>query len=135
MANKKNANNNTTKANGKTNKKTNANGSMKQAVKNAINISKVRTGKVKFNAIRKGYGFIIDDETGEEIFFHHTGIKTGRIYKGFKNNDTVSFNLAPCEKGTEATNIVLELSEENTEETNSEEVEETTEETEEGQGE
>jgi len=32
------------------------------------------TGKVKFFNETKGFGFIIDDNSGEEIFVHITGV-------------------------------------------------------------
>jgi CspA family cold shock protein len=35
----------------------------------------MRTGKIKFFIESKGYGFITDDETGNDIFVHATGVK------------------------------------------------------------
>lgn len=118
---KKNNNANSNKNTKKNVKKGTGANAMKQAVKKAIDRSEVHTGTIKFNDIRKGYGFIIDNKTGDEIFFHYTGIKSGRVYKGFMNNDQVSFKLAPGAKGPEANEIILEVQPEEDEESEDEE--------------
>lgn len=57
-------------------------------------------GKVKWFDNRRGFGFI-SQETGLDIFVHHTGIKE----KGFKTlyeGDIVSYNLITTDKGPKA---------------------------------
>ena len=53
------------------------------------------TGKVKFFNVRKGYGFIIDDETKKEVFVHATGLIDPKL----KENDEVTFDIEPEENG------------------------------------
>jgi cold shock protein len=58
------------------------------------------TGKVKFFNERKGFGFIIEDETNEEIFVHVSGL-IDRI----RENDQVSFDITDDERGKKAINV------------------------------
>jgi CspA family cold shock protein len=47
----------------------------------------MRTGTVKFFNESKGYGFIVDEETGKDIFVHASGIKAEELREG----DRVSY--------------------------------------------
>jgi CspA family cold shock protein len=58
------------------------------------------TGTVKFFLNQKGFGFIIDDETKEEIFFHVSG-----IIDKVKADDKVSFELEEDKKGKKAKEV------------------------------
>jgi cold shock protein len=58
------------------------------------------TGKVKFFNERKGFGFIIEDETNEDIFVHVSGL-IDRI----KENDQVSFEITEDQRGKKAINV------------------------------
>jgi cold shock protein len=58
------------------------------------------TGKVKFFNERKGFGFIIEDETNEDIFVHVSGL-IDRI----KENDQVSFDVTEDQRGKKAINV------------------------------
>jgi CspA family cold shock protein len=62
----------------------------------------IRTGIVKFMKEDKGFGFIIDDETGNNIFVHISNCKT-KITKG----DKVKFDEVTAKKGTQALNVEL----------------------------
>jgi CspA family cold shock protein len=60
------------------------------------------TGKVKFFNQQKGFGFIVDDETGQEVFVHVTGV-TDRI----NDNDLVSYEIVEDRRGKKAINVKL----------------------------
>ena len=61
------------------------------------------TGKVKFFNERKGFGFIIEDETNEDIFVHVSGL-IDRI----RENDQVSFDVTEDNRGKKAINVKKE---------------------------
>ncbi|MBK6965444.1 MAG: cold shock domain-containing protein [Bacteroidales bacterium] len=58
------------------------------------------TGKVKFFNERKGFGFIVDDETEHEVFVHATGL-TEKV----NENDLVSFEIAEDKRGKKAIDV------------------------------
>ncbi|MGE5425206.1 MAG: cold-shock protein [Syntrophothermus sp.] len=58
------------------------------------------TGKVKFFNERKGFGFIVDDDTHEDIFVHVSGL-TDRV----RDNDAVSFEITEDKRGKKAINV------------------------------
>jgi cold shock protein len=62
----------------------------------------MKTGKVKFFNKSKGFGFIIDDETGKDYFVHVSG-----IVDEIKDEDAVTFELKDGKKGLNAVNVKL----------------------------
>jgi CspA family cold shock protein len=60
----------------------------------------MNTGTVKFFNESKGYGFIKDENTNQEIFVHVTGIEDK-----IRENDKVSFNIVEGKKGVNAVNV------------------------------
>ena len=48
-------------------------------------------GTVKWFNSSKGYGFITNDETGEEVFVHFSGIMTDG-YKSLEDGQKVTFD-------------------------------------------
>jgi cold shock protein len=57
-------------------------------------------GKVKFFNERKGFGFIIDDETQQDVFVHVSG-----LIDKIRDNDQVSFDLTEDTRGKKAINV------------------------------
>ncbi|MEY4202542.1 MAG: hypothetical protein RL013_244 [Bacteroidota bacterium] len=62
----------------------------------------MRTGTVKFFNTTKGFGFIIDSSTGEEIFVHVSG-----VISEIRQGDTVTFETQKGKKGVNAVNVQL----------------------------
>lgn len=62
------------------------------------------TGHVKWFNNAKGFGFIIPDEGGEDLFAHYSAIGM-EGYKTLKAGQLVSFNIIEGPKGLHATNI------------------------------
>ena len=62
----------------------------------------MKNGKVKFFNESKGFGFIMDSETGKEYFVHASGL-IDRI----RENDEVTFDLTEGKKGLNAVNVKL----------------------------
>lgn len=77
-------------------------------------IGKIFRGTVKWFDIRRGYGFITDED-GNDHFVHHKGIESGRRYIGFEANDPVEFRLVEGMKGPQADSVVLVRNQEDAE--------------------
>ena len=58
------------------------------------------TGIVKFLIIDKGFGFITDDETKQDFYFHVSGVN-GDVVDG----DKVKFEVVESPKGLKAIDI------------------------------
>ena len=59
-------------------------------------------GTVKFFNNDKGYGFITSNETGKDIFVHHTG-----LVDEITEDDKVNYNEKMGQKGMNAVNVEL----------------------------
>jgi CspA family cold shock protein len=64
-------------------------------------------GKVKWFNETKGFGFIVPDAGGEELFAHYSAIQTPG-FKVLKENQRVSYDAVQGQKGPQAANIVPE---------------------------
>lgn len=60
------------------------------------------TGVVKFFNEAKGFGFISDDNTGQDVFVHVTGLGAGVV---IREKDAVSFELKDGKKGVNAVEV------------------------------
>lgn len=61
-----------------------------------------KTGTVKFIKKDKGFGFIIDNETNNEVFVHVTNCKSE-----IRSGDQVKYDEVMGKKGTQALNVEL----------------------------
>ena len=62
----------------------------------------MKTGKVKFFNDSKGYGFVIDNESGKDYFVHVSG-----LIDEIKEEDEVTFDLQEGKKGLNAVEVRL----------------------------
>jgi cold shock protein len=62
----------------------------------------MNTGTVKFFNESKGFGFIVDNNTGEEIFVHVTG-----LYDNIREGDVVNYNTERGKKGMNAIDVKI----------------------------
>ncbi|MHC5200935.1 cold-shock protein [Myroides sp. LJL115] len=63
----------------------------------------MQTGVVKFFNEDKGFGFITNDMTNEDIFVHITGLRSKNIEQGNK----VSYSEEKGKKGLIATDVTI----------------------------
>ena len=63
------------------------------------------TGKVKWFNNAKGYGFILGDSGGEDLFAHFSSIQM-EGYKTLKAGQAVTFDIVEGPKGKHAVNIM-----------------------------
>lgn len=66
----------------------------------------MNNGTVKWFNGTKGYGFITNDETGEEVFVHFSGIISDG-YKTLEDGQKVTFETAEGNRGLQAVNVCL----------------------------
>jgi cold shock protein len=64
------------------------------------------TGTVKWFNADKGYGFIVPDEGGKDLFVHHSAI-VGEGYKSLDEQAKVQFEAVQGAKGPEAKSVTL----------------------------
>jgi len=62
------------------------------------------TGTVKWFSDEKGYGFITPDDSGKDLFVHHSAIQ-GNGFKTLAENAKVSYDTEQGPKGPAAANV------------------------------
>lgn len=72
--------------------------------KNFMEVPIMNNGTVKWFNATKGYGFITNDETGEEVFVHFSGIVADG-YKTLEDGQKVTFDTTEGNRGIQAVNV------------------------------
>ena len=67
-----------------------------------INFFLMSTGTVKFFNEAKGFGFIVDNSSKEEVFVHATG-----LIDNIREGDVVTFNTEDGKKGINAIDVKI----------------------------
>ena len=63
-------------------------------------------GTVKWFNAQKGYGFITNESTGEDVFVHFSGI-AGEGYKSLEEGQNVTFDITEGNRGVQAVNVTV----------------------------
>lgn len=61
-------------------------------------------GTVKWFNAQKGFGFITNSETGEDVFVHFSGIASDG-FKSLEEGQNVTFDITQGARGMQATNV------------------------------
>ena len=61
-------------------------------------------GTVKWFNDDKGYGFITPDESGEDLFVHHSGV-AGNGFKSLDEGAKISYEASQGQKDMQADNV------------------------------
>ncbi|MDN3672377.1 cold shock domain-containing protein [Flavobacterium branchiarum] len=62
----------------------------------------MKTGVVKFYNEAKGFGFITEEGTGQDVFVHASGLKDQ-----ISENDSVQFEIVDGKKGKNAVEVTV----------------------------
>ena len=63
-------------------------------------------GTVKWFNAQKGYGFITNESTGEDVFEHYSGI-AGEGYKTLEEGQNDTYDITEGNRGLQAVNVTV----------------------------
>jgi CspA family cold shock protein len=70
-----------------------------------VSVVSVVTGTVKWFSPKKGFGFIIVDGSGQEVFAHYSKIQNNGDFRELEKGEKVRFKLATGVRGLFAEDI------------------------------
>lgn len=66
-----------------------------------------KTGTVKWFSDKKGYGFIVPEDGGEDLFVHYSEIEGDGGFRTLEEEDRVEFTVGHTDKGPNAQEVVV----------------------------
>ena len=69
-------------------------------------VSFMNKGTVKWFNSQKGFGFITNEENGEDIFVHFSGIASNG-FKSLEDGQSITFDITNGNRGLQAVNVCV----------------------------
>ena len=76
-----------------------------QHASSRMEVAVMPTGKIKWFNDQKGFGFIADDNGGEDVFVHFSSVQMDG-FKSLKEGQAVEYEAENSPKGLKATKVV-----------------------------
>eukprot|EP00500_Bicosoecida_sp_ms1_P004369 CAMPEP_0203806356 /NCGR_PEP_ID=MMETSP0115-20131106/375_1 /ASSEMBLY_ACC=CAM_ASM_000227 /TAXON_ID=33651 /ORGANISM="Bicosoecid sp, Strain ms1" /LENGTH=123 /DNA_ID=CAMNT_0050715013 /DNA_START=121 /DNA_END=492 /DNA_ORIENTATION=- len=77
------------------------------AVAAPVGARDMATGTVKWFNVTKGFGFIVPDEDGGDLFVHQSAIMS-EGFRFLRDGERVSFDVTETDRGAQASNVTDE---------------------------
>ena len=68
-------------------------------------VAQMPTGKVKWFSADKGYGFINQDDSPQDVFVHWTAVEGLGNYEELREGESVEFEIEKTDRGLKALNV------------------------------